>query len=81
MLACVFKAALWGTLIGLLLGVVAGGLSAALFGLPFSGAKGLRVFHRGMIFPGIIFGPVAAAIGAVLGAGFVWCRKFWNERG
>ncbi len=82
MFARLFKAALWGTLIGLLLGVLAGGLSSALYGQPFSGATGLKVFHLGMVFPGlVIFAPVTAAIGAVLGAGFVWFRKFWDERG
>lgn len=75
--ARVFKAALWGTLIGLLLGVLAGGLSSALFGQPFSGVTGLKVFHLGMFFPGlVVFAPVTAGIGAVLGAGCVLFRNF-----
>ena len=73
---------LCGTLIGLLLGALAGGVSSALYGQPFSGATGLKVFHLGMVFPGlVIFAPVTAGIGAVLGAGFVWLRKIRDDRG
>lgn len=76
MIVRAFKAALWGAMIGLLLGCLAGGLSSSLFGQPFSGATGLKVFHLGMFFPGlVIVAPVTAAIGAVLGAGVAWFRK------
>ncbi len=82
MLARVLKATLWGTLMGLLLGVLAGGVSSALYGQPFSGATGLKVFPPGMVFPGlVIFAPVTAGIGAVLGAGFGWLRKAPDEHG
>jgi integral membrane sensor domain MASE1 len=61
-------AAICGALIGLLLGAIVGGLSSALLGQPFSGQTGLKVFHLGMLFPGIvIFGPFTASIGAIVG--------------
>lgn len=63
-----FKAAVCGALLGLLLGSIIGGFSSALLGQPFSGETGLKVFPLGMFFPGIvIFGPVTAGIGAILG--------------
>jgi gas vesicle protein len=62
------KAAICGALMGLLLGAIAGGLSSSLLGQPFSGQTGLKVFHLGMFFPGIvIFGPFTASIGAIIG--------------
>ena len=71
MLSRSFKAALRGLLMGLLLGVFAGGLSSSQFGQPFSGTTGLKVFPLGMFFPGlVVFAPVTAPIGAVLGVLF-----------
>jgi hypothetical protein len=62
------KAAMCGALMGMLLGVFAGGLSSALLGQPFSGETGREVFHLGMFFPGlVIFAPVTTGIGAILG--------------
>jgi hypothetical protein len=74
------KVEAWGTLIGLLLGVLWGGLASALYGLPFSGATGLKAFLPGMLFGLIFFAPITAFIGAALGWGYVWLRNFWDER-
>ena len=67
-----------GAWIGLLLGVVAGGTTSAVFGQPFAGdgLRGLAVFPSGMFFPGlVVFAPVTASIGAVLGAALAWLLK------
>ena len=80
MFARVFKGLLCGLVIGLLLGVLAGGVSSTLFGQPFSGVRGLKVFHLGMFFPGlVVFAPVTSGIGAVLGAIFSWSGKASDE--
>jgi hypothetical protein len=57
----------------LLIAVLAGGLWSALVGQPFSGLRGLKVFHLGMFFPGlVILGPFAAVVGAIIGAICSW---------
>ena len=63
------KFSIIGTILGLLVAVLAGGLWSTVVGQPFSGSRGFKVFHLGMFFPGlVIMGPVAAAVGAVIGA-------------
>jgi hypothetical protein len=65
-----------GALMGLLFGVVAGGCWSALFGKPFSGATGLKVFPFGMWFPGLlIIAPFTAGAGAIIGAVMNWFRR------
>jgi hypothetical protein len=67
------KFSMIGTFVGLLAAALAGGVWSALFGQPFSGERGMEVFHLGMVFPGlVIFGPVAAIIGAFIGAICSW---------
>ncbi|MDA1055984.1 MAG: hypothetical protein O3C40_36850 [Planctomycetota bacterium] len=81
MLTRILKSTLCGTVIGLLLGVISGGLWSSLFGQPFSGATGLKVFHLGMFFPGlVIVAPVTAGIGAVCGASAGWMRRRKGSR-
>jgi hypothetical protein len=74
------KAALWGALIGLFVGLLWGGLGSAVRGQAFSGATGMKAFLPGMLFPGLVlFAPFTAVIGAALGAGFVWFRMCRDE--
>jgi hypothetical protein len=81
MLTRILKSALCGTVIGLLLGVILGGLWSSLFGQPFSGATGWKVFHLGMFFPGlVIVAPVTAGIGAVCGASVGWIGRKKGSR-
>lgn len=71
--------ALAGAAAGAVLGALAGGIWAACFGQPFSGATGLRVFPAGMWFPGVIVAPVTAGVGAAAGA-FVGATTRPGER-
>lgn len=81
MLIHFLKTTMCGTAIGLLLGVISGGFWSALFGQPFSGATGWKVFHLGMFFPGlVIVAPVTAGIGAVCGASAGWIRRRKGSR-
>ena len=58
-----------GAIVGLVLAAIAGGVCAMIYGVPFSGVKGVRAFPSGMLFPGLLMiGPVAAGVCAAIGA-------------
>ena len=53
---------------GFLAAMFAGGLFSAVFGQPFSGQTGLRVFSTGMLIPGLVpLAPIGAIIGLSIG--------------
>lgn len=69
MVDSILKCGAAGAAAGFFAGVLAGGVWASCFGQPFSGQKGMGVFHKGMVFPGlIVLAPGAAGAGAVGGA-------------